>query len=349
MSEELEVSQKGIHWDAPHYYLDGHVFIPRVHEREELNNQSNSIAIQLDGTTSSHLEWNQAKTNAREFIKKGYKIFWNLDLGLFSRLKRPLSNQTQYLSLELSLKHFKEFIWNDLCADSLGVCLYQGPAEFRLDLQLDEEDEGHYEEWTASHPPIKSEWQRSLFCQDVGLEFLELLTSSMPDEIPLFLMLDVKQIQDFQLELFLLHPERYGRLNLILKNSHLPHRCLGWGESSIYGIVGEAGELLPKEKPQLGICLPTLDKMCKESCEGLSEILNLLIRKKKSFRLIPESFLISEWDGLSDLIVLKEFLQPQGIRKLRGFNAAGGKIIFWKEPTHLEPEVSFFEWNKELF
>lgn len=66
-----------------------------------------------------------------------------------------------------------------------------------------------------------------------------------------------------------------------------------------------------------------------------------LLEKGHRIRLVEEAFLISEWQGLDYLVVDPEFLNNEAVRKLRGFNAAGGRVVSLGAPLGLIDEIAF--------
>lgn len=66
-----------------------------------------------------------------------------------------------------------------------------------------------------------------------------------------------------------------------------------------------------------------------------------LMEKGHRVRLVEEAFLISEWQGLDYLIVDPEFLDNEAVRKLKGFNAAGGRVVSLGKPLGLVDEIGF--------
>ena len=346
MNEDIEI-KKGLRFDFPNYYIEQTLFIPKIQEQGLLQEGFNTVFLKLDGTTSSHLDWKAIKEQALEFIEKGFKIFWDLDLGLFNSLKRPLSNQTQYLSLELSLKHFKDFIWKDLGDHSLGVCLYKGNGELGTEEILEDIHKNNFDEWSQGKN-FSLEHLKILYRQHLCLEYHQLLTHSMPDEIPMFLLMDTSHLSHPVLEPLLTHPDIFDRLNIILHSHLIPPRTLSWNQPSPYGFIGCSQSEITSCSNSIAVCLPLYSQINETLVEKLSQLLETLKADAVSFRVIPEQSLISEWDELSELIVFSKALSSQGLRKLKGFNAAGGTIIFVDEPLALEPEVSFREWKRKL-
>ncbi len=57
-------------------------------------------------------------------------------------------------------------------------------------------------------------------------------------------------------------------------------------------------------------------------------IIEKLQQEKTFFRLIPESFLTYQWDGLDKLFVLESGLSKEGRRSLQGFLATEGEVVY---------------------
>lgn len=67
---------------------------------------------------------------------------------------------------------------------------------------------------------------------------------------------------------------------------------------------------------------------------GLLEVMSTL----KNYRIISEPFLVAEWEGLNELYVASESITPGAMRKLLGFNAAGGLVVTSGAPLNLPLE-----------
>jgi hypothetical protein len=66
-----------------------------------------------------------------------------------------------------------------------------------------------------------------------------------------------------------------------------------------------------------------------------------LLKKGHRVRLVEEAFLISDWHGLDYLIVDPKFIDNEALRKLKGFNAAGGRVVSLGAPLGLFDEIGF--------
>lgn len=313
----------------------------------------NALTIRLDGGLRSDLNWKEAEEQAEKAISKGYALFWDIDLGLFNRLTLPLANQTQFLSLGLSLEHFRDTLWKNFRSHSLGLSIYRGNADFSLGFDWDEDQTSHFKSWLQEHDLVVSEkgsLLAALFCQEVAVEYLSLLAAYLPDGLPCYLFLNAASMAHDPLkQIQLLNPHRFDSFSLALKGATLPFKGWGW-HSGLFpaGYAGTAPMVLPSLQPsRVGICLPLMDDYHPEHWLGLDHALRLLTERSIPFRLISESHLITEWDGLDDLIYLPKGLSPQGKRKLQGFCAAGGRVISIGPPMGFSLEQSLNDWIAE--
>jgi hypothetical protein len=78
--------------------------------------------------------------------------------------------------------------------------------------------------------------------------------------------------------------------------------------------------------------------------EGIVEGLDALKKRSISFKLIAESQLTSQWDGLDYLLYSPTGLSTQGKRKLQGFCAAGGTVVSTGALLGLPYEMGLMDW-----
>ena len=140
-------------WDRPHYKWQTEIFIPRIYDgdADEIPEGFNAVRVELDGTAGADLNWKEAQNKAQRAVDKGYWIFWNIDLGLFSRLALPLGNQGQYLTLGLSLDHFRSTLWKEFHGRTIGLGLYRGSLDFSEGFPWDPDQILHLQGWLQSH------------------------------------------------------------------------------------------------------------------------------------------------------------------------------------------------------
>lgn len=376
MEEELEEVVTGLQWTKPFYKLDDNVFIPSIYEGSSplFSKKFNSVTIQIDGRMQADLSWKQECIKAREWVEKGYHLFWEIELGLFSRLAFPLTHQSQYLSLGLSLDHFRDVIWKEFGSHSLGISIYRGFADFSLDFVWNESQVTNLRAWLKEIFQNEQKFKQetglqavsldtiepnflsnslsgkrllSFFCRDVALEYIGLLTNRLSDSIPRYLLLDVNSVSSDPLwQAQLLNPELFEQISVALKGHTIPLEGLGWEKSSPIGYIGhEPQETIKQKEGTIGICLPSSSMSLPSQYAGLEAALRELTDKNMPFRIIAESQLITNWDGLDYLLFVPSGLSVQGKRKLQGFCAAGGIGVTLGSTIGLTQEIpiaSFF-------
>jgi hypothetical protein len=358
-----EVVEEGIIWDRPHYFFKGVPYLPQVYEGplDDIPSDCNAVMIQLDGTTQADLSWKKEQVKAKELVESGYTLFWDIDLGLFDRLTMPLDHQGQFLSLTLSLEHFRDTLWKEFKDKTLGICIYRGNLDFSKTFSWDIQQIDNLKNWLKTlfqHEqafenetglPLKSFSEAApanllqnenanqlmrLFCRDATVEYLSLLATRLPDALPCYLFLDGESFAAHPLwEAQLLNPEKFDLLNLALKNVRCPWNAWDW----------EVNKFKKNDplKAKVGICFPPMDMYRAENFAGLQQALEVLLQQGIPFKIIAENHLISCWDGLDDLIYVPTGLSSQGKRKLQGFCAAGGTVVTVSHPLGLSHEISF--------
>lgn len=292
-----------------------------------------TILLVLDGRLNASLDWKASRDQAVEAVEKGFKIFWDVELGLFSQLKHPLTSNSQYLALVLSLEHFRDTLFKEFRAHTLGLNLYRGPLDFSSQLHWDEGMLNNLQAWLqdnffSSNSVLSvSEVDKgllALFCRDTGTDYLRLLASVLPDSLELSVTLEVCAQHDRLLQALLTHRECYGRIvpNLLYST------------------------LLTAPDATHAIVLPSYKINRFNELNRLRSVLDYLSDRNIPYRLIPEESLISEWDGLDIIFVAPTTLNPAGKRKLQGFCAAGGCVVSLGQNIGLSHEISWEEFQK---
>ncbi len=312
--EEVEIEVTGLHWNKPHFYLDEKIFIPKIYDLrfgdEPDLSSYNTVLLHLNGKVSADLDWKAEEQAAQNYSDQGLKLLWQLDLGLFNCLKAPLSNQMQFLSLILSLEHFRDTLWKKFKDCTLGVCLYEGSANFAKQIVWDDQLQANFLLWSEKHQFKFEDMQtdlKSLFARDAVAEYLTLMANRMPDAMQFFIQLEVEPLISLAKEAQLLNRERFERFHLMARGGRLPMQY--------------------NDEAKIGVCLPGCHLIDPKLYQNLEEVFGKLLIEKTLFRIIPEAFLTHEWDGLDYLIVEPAALSSQGKRKLLGFCAAGGTIV----------------------
>lgn len=321
-------------WHTPHIF-DGH-------KNTHIPKGFNAVCIPLNGRTDSPLDWREAHDAAKQYAEQGLNIFWDLDLGLFSHLHEPISEQTQYMTLNLSIKHFGDTLWKEFSQQTIGVSLYRGELDFGNSMLWNDTLESSLQDWLRNRkiaPMPRSQLLTtldgrrliSLFCCDIAVEYINHLAEQMPGALPVCVCLDTKKIEDLLTLAQLLSKERFEKLHRIVSHDIMPLSNLS---QKTHGYISSKVGLLPEpSSAAFGVCLPLNSYFNPQGMELLRSAVNSLSATRKPFRLIPEATLTAEWDGLDYLLVLPSSMGQQGIRKLRGFIAAGGTVLSVGEPT----------------
>ncbi len=284
-------------WEDRRLHYRGQVFVPTA---------DNHIRLVLDARMDASLNWEEALLQADEAIKRGFKVLWELDLGLFSSPKLPLNNQTQFRSFILSLDHFLKTVWERFSSHSIGLCLYRGDADFVQQIR-----------WETPLTPVEA--------AHIALDFLESLAYTLPDALICFVEIEDKQLKDPVLLAHMFCSERRARLLLSFPDAPLP--------------IGNFDEW----RFRIGVCFPSAEALNSSVDAYLLEVFSAL--SPFSYRILPESSLTAEWDGLDALIVHSPSVSNAGRRMLHGFAAAGGEVVTFGGEIGVFDELSFEEWQ----
>ncbi len=267
------------------------------------------LTIALPAGLKDDLHWEKEEALAKAALEKGEKIFWLIDFK-FDSFKIALSDTSYFLTFSLALEHFTKTLWPLFKESTLGICIYKGDLQFSLKFLFDDLEQQNFKEWVSDLGKDGSitPFHYHLFCAGVFGEYLDRLISFLPDTAPLFALFDTSG-EDPAKTAFLLSKERF---------SHVEQ---------------ELGE-----KASIAICLPSDHFICSDLLMLLEDVIDAIDVK---YRVIPESLLTEEWNGVETLFVFSSYLSSQGIRKLKGFEASGGKVITVGEALGLEGEELF--------
>lgn len=282
-----------------------------------------AVTIYLDGGMRADLDWKKQREEAQRALDCGYAVMWHMHLGFHPNATFSLTHQAQFLALSLSLEHFRDTLWQEFKKQTVGLSLFRGSADFSQGFVWDAQQEENLIEWRKK----KEQSNGRHFCRNVVIEYLLLLTNRLPDSLSLYLFLDAGSLvcSPFE-ELQLLNPEAFGRMQLALRNHHLPFNVLGWGGPTEEGYSGDyPAEVSLSHPASVGFCVPSGDLY--SSSHELEKGLITLIDHKISFKFIAESHMTSQWDGLDYLVFSPSVLTMQGKRKLQGFCSAGGAAV----------------------
>lgn len=302
---------------------------------EKIPQGFNAVIITLNCLENDSLQWLNEAEETKKRIEQGYKLLFSLNLGLFDQLKNPLSHEAQFQTLSFSLEHFATTFLPQFQEHTIGVILAHLDLSFKthFDQNLTELD---FQEWVQTKcavapkeiPERYTLRLQELYFRDVTAEFLVLLANRLPPSITAFVLFDAKKITSPLDFAQLTAQDRFERLKLALKNPLFPTNTTVWQKGD--DTFGYIGRELPSpgkiKKPTVGILMPSCEVVDPYYFQDIEKIFDLLFEQKTYFKVVPEEFLTTEWDGLDKLIIPSAQLSQGTMRKLQGFSAAGGEI-----------------------
>lgn len=321
-----------------------------------------AVRIKIDGSVKADLSWKKEREAAVAYIQQGLRLFWEIDLGIFDTISHPLDHRPQFLSLALSLDHFRDTLLKEFSQKTIGLCLYRGSPDFSLRYLWDDNTMQQLQDWLADlfktaeaftqevgisikdfiqlNPSLLETSKEGqsllrLFCRNAVAEYLTLLSARLPNSLSLFLLFDVTTFQEpFEIAQ-LVTKEHYCRFLLGIKSS-LPYAVemfdgdLPWeGAPTAQGMMGR--KLLrnssdEEERARVGVCLHDAASYLPSLLLPSREAVDVLQQKKRRFRIIPQGNLMAAWEGLDELMINPHCLDPVLERQLNGFRAAGGCV-----------------------
>lgn len=308
-----------ISFEFPDFLLDGERFIPYIFDgglQESVPDSFNAVRIPLDGTLRSDLRWERALASAEQAANRGLKILWDLDLGLFSRLTLPLSDETQFRSLSLAVHHLLDLIRTRFLPVTLAVVVYRGNADLSVGFPWDAD--GMIRTRELEDRAVR------LDCRDHGCSYLRQLIVGWPDAVQPMVLLDAGRIRQPLDSVLLTDRQQYRGFAMAVRGSDWPGRMLGWDRPSVHGLLARQRLESPTElsQPKIGLCLPS-----KFAINYDFSALQKCVESNRHLRLLSEDSLTSDWDGLDVILVDDTTLSPLGRRQLQGFLAAGGRVV----------------------
>ncbi len=344
--EDLEIT-----FDHSYIYVNKEKFFPIIQEQTPDSatfDSANGLLISVK-CFDEDVDWDTSYAQAEAAAAQGKWIIWELDI---SPRETPLFLQDSafFFSLGLAIEEFLRRLWKPFKENSIGVSLFRGSVNFTEAFLWTEQHEEHYAEKAQEYPLLPKTLLKQIFAADVLVEYLHRLASFLPDTLLVFCLLDVSFVKSSAELAVLLSKERFQHILLGLKKSRTPLGHLNWEEGACLG--GWIGRGAPyfSSVPDIktAVCLPTGEKISSEVLALLDKTFENLGRFDVPFRIVEENRLNESWDGIDDLLVLTSSLSHQGLRKLQGFLAAGGRIISIGPSLGLESEISLEDFTKHL-
>ena len=183
---------------------------------------------------------------------------------------------------------------------TLGICLYHGPL-------------------TTDSAQILA-------------TYLQQLAALFPDELPLFACFDTEQMTSPTQIAQLISPDYFPYLHIGLAASRYP-----------MGILRQHGENwagLSFHDTTLGVVLPLAKELSSVSACTMDRWIDQLQDEAIPYRILYESHMSEQWDGLDSLVLFSTTLSEQGRRKVRGFIAAGGTVVIIGDQLGFSKEMT---------
>ena len=222
----------------------------------------------------------------------GSPSVFEFDLGLTDPYF-PLEDEMHFNALAKALSQFTQELWPRF-PESKAI-LYRGSADFSRFFKWSESQEANFAIWRENIAGNREEHLRKLFCAECYVLYFQMLAHKLPDELPISLILDTTGVGTPAEIVHLLSTSRFEHFHVEAISYH----------------------------SNVGICIPPDT----HSSTQVLQKLDALIQKMPSFRPIYETHLTEQWDGLDEIHILPNALTTAGVRKLKGFEAAGGNVI----------------------
>lgn len=260
-----------------------------------------ALWLELPCEPHHDLDWSLELERAKN---AGRNIVWKFALGLESPFF-PLEDELRFQAISLALAQFSKEVWPEFKDKTVALSLYRGAADLSEKFLWTDKQRANYSEWREGEDNALA---RKLFCIDAFAVYFQMLSHRLPDEVPVFLLFE--PLSSISETLQVLSKERFEHFLIALRGESIARDGYIWNERGIFKRTVET---------KRGIVFPN-------KLESMS-LFDEALKEAGSVKVVYESFLTEEWDGLDSLIVLPGSLGSQGERKLKGFLASGGEVV----------------------
>lgn len=257
-----------------------------------------------------------------EEIKGLERVEIEFQLDLRSRAFR-FRDPVGFYSRSIAMTEFNERIASLYAPKISAVFLYKGGVDFRAAIEVDASLREDFLLWKGEYFKEETDQVYRVFSIGVLMEYLHRLGAQLREDLSLFVELDFRAVT------------RISHQAELLANFYFPYI-----KPKVRGLL-----LQEEESATLGVVLPELGRV---PYDRLDAIFGELHEENIPYRSIPEASIVELWHGIDDLIVLPDTLSPEGIRRLKGFNAAGGRVLFVGERIGLSFEEDYNEVRKSF-
>ena len=337
--------------DASGFLLNDYPFVPLILEEGGIfqeNGPFNAAIVKLSMDASSDLIWEKEKELAKSIVEKKGLVLWELDFG-FPKKAVKVSDKMFFSSLVLALDHFSSVL-KEFEASTLGAIFYRRDTHFSTHIDWDQQQNENFLAWKEDYPVSTDSLQlKEVYAANVIAEYLHRLLSFLPDHLQAFCLFaydpSIGPVRFFQR----VSKDRFSHFQIAIKGSPFFSSGISWGSGKPFsGIIAkEIMEFPVKKEIEVGICLPGDEMLFNEGREELEEIASYFIENSIPCRILHESMMTQEWQGLETIAVFEKSLTIFGKRQLQGFCAASGQVVVYKDSLGLSKEISFEEYKEK--
>ena len=290
-----------------------------------------SATVYVDLRPKSRLVFDTAKQEVLRLKNKGIDIVFDLDFGFSDSDWKGFSHQGYLSSCIFALNRFVSDVLEQ--HEALGCifgCIFGRFSLKNMHLlnNAQEHDFFSWKEEKKIRENTHDEYLKALFYRDVLIEYLDALAMHVPSYVTRLLLFDAQGLTNALLFYQLTQTDRFEAFSLAIASSACMHEHLTWQQ----GVVtkGYIGKILPTfqeiPEPNCAVVLPEFDKIFLNNKPIFERTLQNLIEKERPFKVIPETYITSEWHGIDEFFVCHTLDNESTKRALEGFIATGGSV-----------------------
>ncbi|GAB4185037.1 MAG: hypothetical protein Tsb0015_01650 [Simkaniaceae bacterium] len=344
--------------DHAHFYLNEEIFLPKISESLRTYDQEkfDGAVVRLDASCKSPLNWQKQIDEAKRIQEQNGWILWDfyfgLDMPVFS-----FENTLFFQNISIAVSHFLKENWNHFKKATFGINLFKGDLDFSNYLQWHEGENELFCQWLKEKYPQEFSTEKKMNPEELSPQILRIYSierlsdylhrigALFPEEAVLFSTFNAFSVQSPAMQAQILSKERFPHLYLCASHVKIPLFGLNWHAGLMQGgyLGNQYAEGLKSLETTLAVCLPIDSKCSQAAYEQLDGIFSDMQKNNIPYRVIPEFLLTEQWENLDQLVVCSAFLSEQGMRKMQGFEAAGGRIISYGPKLGLAEEMTWEE------
>lgn len=270
--------------------------------------------IELPSEPHQSLNWEQEIKAAEQVAQKKGRLLWKIATGLEAPFY-PLDDELRFQAISLALQQFSKDVWPRFQGQTEAVCLYRGTADFLELFSWTERQQQSYNAWLEEEEIQDSPLSRRLFAAEAFAIYFQMLSHRLPDEVRVQLLFDLEAFHAPSEALQMISKERFEHFQIAIRGMHLPLEGLWWEGTEVCqrSIESDVGLVFPASREPSH--MQSFDRL-------------LLDTSHQPVKIIFESFLSEDWEGIDRLLAVRGSLSHQGERKLKGFAAAGGEVVY---------------------